>query len=126
MAQRGKFSIAVIFLVVLTFATPIGLHLYAVWARTLSFATFAQKDWFSVGFAALILLIPFGFWRSQVRECDLLENGEIAIARVVRQWNNKDNASIEYEFKDFTGELQRQMKRYDPKAVRRHDGARLL
>lgn len=109
MAQRGKFSIAVIILVVLAFATPITLHLYAVWARTLSFATFAQKDWLSVGFAALILLIPFGFWRSQVRECDLLENGEIAIARVVRQWSDKDNASIEYEFKDFTGELQRQM-----------------
>src|SRR5579863_432815 len=29
--------------------------------------------------------------------------------RCGRQWNDKDNASIEYEFKDFTGELQRQM-----------------
>ncbi|HUJ30263.1 MAG TPA: DUF3592 domain-containing protein [Candidatus Acidoferrum sp.] len=105
MAKRGQFSIAIGLIVVLVFATVIGLHLYSVWARTLSFETFTRKDWLTMGLAALILLIPFGMWRSQKRECDLLENGEIAMARVTRQWSSdRNSSSISYEFKDFQGQ----------------------
>lgn len=107
LAQRGQFNVAIGLIVVLIFATTLGVHLYGVWARTLSFATFGPKDWFIVGLSALILLIPYGMWRSQVRECDLLENGEIAMARITRQWFDKSNSSIEYEFKDFLGQSHR-------------------
>ena len=104
MAARGRFSVALSLLAVLIFGTIIGVHLYAVWARSLSFATFGPKDWVMTGAAALFLLIPFGLWRNQVKECDLLENGEVVVGRVVRQWSSgKNNSSIEYTFKDFEG-----------------------
>lgn len=52
----------------------------------------------------LLLLLPVGMWRSQVRECDLLENGEVAMGKIVRRWNDdKNNASVEYEFSDYPG-----------------------
>jgi hypothetical protein len=104
MAKRGLFNIAIGVIVVLIFATILGVHLYGVWARTLSLATFGPKDWLVAGLAALILLIPYRMWRAQVRECDLLENGEIAMAQVTRQWFQKNNSLIAYEFKDFLGQ----------------------
>jgi hypothetical protein len=107
LASRGKFNLAIMGIVVLTFATIIGAHLYGVWARTLSFATFGQRDWIATGFALLLLLIPFGMWRGQVRECDLLENGEIAIATVTNQWASRDNSSVEYEFQDYQGQTHK-------------------
>jgi hypothetical protein len=104
MAKRGQFNIAIGLIVVLIFAMILGVHLYGVWARTLSFAAFGPPDWLVVGLAALILLIPYGMWRAQVRECDLLEKGEIALGRVRSQRYGKSNSSITYEFTDFRGQ----------------------
>jgi xanthosine utilization system XapX-like protein len=110
MAKRGKFSLAVAALVVVTFGTPLGVHLYGEWARTLSFATFQTKDWGVVGGFILLLLLPVGIWRSQVRECDLLENGEVALGKIVRQWkDDKNNSSVAYEFSDSSGQTHKGM-----------------
>jgi hypothetical protein len=92
---------------VLGFAAIFGLHLYTVWARKLSFAVFTPGDWLIAAIVALLLLLPYTMWRSQVRECDLLKNGEVALATVVRQWKgDKGSPSIQYEFKDFQGETR--------------------
>jgi hypothetical protein len=108
MAKGGRFSLAVALLAVLLFATIIGVHLYTVWARALSFASFGTKDWVMSGIVALLLLVPWGLWRSQVRECDLLENGEIAMGKILRQWNEDNKgSSIEYEFSDYQGQTHR-------------------
>lgn len=108
MAKRGKFSLAVAALAVLIFGTVLGAHLYTVWARTLSFATFETKDWAMAAGFILLLLLPVGMWRSQVRECDLLENGEVAMGKIVRRWNDdKNNASVEYEFSDYQGQTHK-------------------
>jgi hypothetical protein len=108
MAKRGKLSLAVTVLVVVTFGTVLGAHLYGEWARTLSFATFQTKDWAMAAGFILLLLLPVGMWRSQVRECDLLENGEVAMGKIVRRWNDdKNNASVEYEFSDYQGQTRK-------------------
>ncbi len=105
MAMRGKLSVTVTALVVATFGTALGVHLYGEWARRLSFATFHGKDWGMAAGFIFLLLLPVGMWRSQVRECDLLENGEVAIGKIVRQWrNDKSNSSVEYEFSDYQGQ----------------------
>lgn len=53
----------------------------------------------------LVLLLPVGMWRSQVRECDLLENGEVAMGKIVRRWTgDKTNTSVQYEFSDYQGQ----------------------
>jgi hypothetical protein len=108
MSTRGRVSLSVAFLAVLGFAAMFGAHLYTVWARKLSFAVFTPGDWVIAGIVALLLLLPFAMWRQQVRECDLLENGEVALATVVSEWRgDKDQSSIAYEFKDFQGQTRR-------------------
>jgi len=108
MAKRGKLSLAVTVLVVVTLGTVLGAHLYGEWARTVSFATFHTKDWAMATGFILLLLLPVGMWRSQVRECDLLENGEVAMGKIVRRWNDdKNNASVEYEFSDYQGQTRK-------------------
>lgn len=105
MATWGKLSVTFALLAVAAFEVPLVVHLYAVWTRTPSFVPFGPKVWLMTGGAVLLLLIPYWLWRNQVKECDLLENGEVVLGRVVRQWtDNKNNSSIEYTFKDFEGQ----------------------
>lgn len=108
-STRGKISLFVGLIVVTVFGSFVGKGLYATWARTQSFAGFGSKDWLLVGLAVLLLLIPYGIWRGQVRECDLLENGEVAMARITGQWLNRDDYSIQYEFTDFMGQSHQGM-----------------
>jgi hypothetical protein len=104
MAMRGRVSLSLALLGVLGFAAIFGLHLYTIWVRKHSIAFFTPGDWVIAAIVALLLFLPFTMWRSQVRECDLLENGEVALATVLRQWRgDKGSSSIEYEFKDFQG-----------------------
>jgi len=72
-----------------------------------SFVRFQTSDWAMGGFGALLLLLPFGIWRGQKTECDLLENGEVTLAKVTRQWTNRNSSSIECEFKDFSGQVHK-------------------
>ncbi|MFY9802377.1 MAG: hypothetical protein WBY24_16780 [Candidatus Acidiferrales bacterium] len=110
LAKRGQFSLAMAALVVVLFGTLIGAHLYTEWARTLSFAAFQTKDWWMCGVLAILLLMLVGLWRSQVRECDLLENGEMAMGKIARQWkDDKNNSSVEYEFSDYQGQTHQGM-----------------
>jgi hypothetical protein len=110
MSTRGRFSLSVALLGVMGFAAIFGLHLYTIWQRKLSVAAFTPGDWVIATIVALLLFLPYTMWRSQVRECDLLENGEVALATVVRQWKgDKGSSSVEYEFKDFQGETRRGM-----------------
>ena len=108
MSSQGKFGIIAGLLMALGFAAVIGLHLYAKWVPRQSFARFQGGDWFMGGFGALLLLLPFGIWRGQKTEYDLLENGEVALAKVTRQWSgDKGSSSIECEFKDFSGQMHK-------------------
>ena len=110
MSTRGRVSLSVALLGVLGFAAIFGLHLYTIWARKLSVAVFTPGDWVIAAIVALLLLLPYAMWRSQVRECDLLENGEVALATVVRQWKgDRGSSSVEYEFKDFQGGTRKGM-----------------
>jgi hypothetical protein len=104
MAMRGRISLSVALLGVLGFAAIFGLHIYTVWARRHSFTVFSPGDWVIAAIVAFLLLLPYMMWRSQVRECELLENGEVALATVLKQWRgDKGSSSIEFEFKDFQG-----------------------
>jgi hypothetical protein len=108
MSTRGRFSLSVASVGVMGFAAIFGVHLYTIWQRKLSVAAFTPGDWVIAVIVAFMLLLPYAMWRSQVRECDLLENGEVALATVVRQWKgDKGSSSVEYEFKDFQGETRK-------------------
>lgn len=108
MSWAGKFGIAMAVLFALGIATAIAVHLYTLWIPAQSFAGFATKDWITMGVAILLALVPYGVWRGQVKECDLLENGEVVLGRVTRQWSDsKGGSSIECNFTDFQGQSHR-------------------
>ncbi len=108
MSSQGKFGVIAGSLMALGVAGAMGLQLYTKWALHQSFARFQGGDWAMAGFGALLLLFPFGIWRGQKTECDLLENGDVALAKVTRQWTgNKNVSSIECEFKDFSGQVHK-------------------
>ncbi|HXA56813.1 MAG TPA: hypothetical protein VNU84_05215 [Candidatus Acidoferrum sp.] len=109
MSKGGRISLGVAAFACCVFLVPMCVHLYSILASPNSFASFQRDDWILVVIAPLLLLVPYGLWRSQVRECDLLENGEVVMGRVTRQWTDKGNSSIEYEFADFTGQQHRGM-----------------
>jgi hypothetical protein len=104
MSTRGVFSVIVTMLFVLGLDTGIAVHLFSVWARTKSFSGFHSGEWLTVLLAVAILLFPYGLSRAQRRECDLLENGEVAMARVIGQWTDKNGRSVRYEFTDLLGQ----------------------
>jgi hypothetical protein len=107
MSAIGKVGVVGAVLMALGFAAAIAFRVHAVWARTESFARFHTGDWILLGFAVLLLLMPYGIWRAQVKECGLLENGEVAIARVTRQWRDDKNSYIECEYQDFMGQTRK-------------------
>lgn len=105
MSWVGKFGITMAVLFALGMATPIAIHLYTLWIRAQSFARFATKDWITLGVAILLALLPYGVWRGQVKECDLLENGEVVLGKVMRQWSDsKGGSSVECNFTDYQGQ----------------------
>jgi hypothetical protein len=106
MSSSGKFGIIAGTLFSLGLATAFSFHLYAKWIPHQSFARFNGEDWVVGGIGILLLLFPYGIWRGQKKECDLLENGEVALGKVTRQWMGKDTSSIEGEFKDSSGQVR--------------------
>lgn len=101
MATRGRISMAVMTVVFVIVATILAVHLCGDWARTHSSAAFTTKDWGMTGGIILLLLFTFSAWRSQSRECELLESGQVAMGKVLRQWENRGDSSIRYEFSDY-------------------------
>lgn len=91
----------------LIFFVPFVASVYRQWALYHSFSNVTGLGW-GIAIESLVALAAFGIWRGQVRECDLLEHGEAAMGRVLRQsTDNKRNSSIEYEFTDFLGSSHR-------------------
>ena len=103
LGRRGQISITVILLVAFAVEAFLILNLYGTWYRTHSFADFHDPEIFLVCLAILIACIPFFVRRGMVRDQELVENGAVAIARVTRQRNFKNNSTISYEFEDATG-----------------------
>jgi hypothetical protein len=107
MSSQGKFGITASVIFATGMAAVIVLHLYTIWIPTRSFVRFANTDWIALGVAILLALLPYGVWRGQVKECDLLENGEVVLGRVTRQWSgSKGASSIECEFTDYQGQVR--------------------
>jgi hypothetical protein len=107
MARRGVFNLSVILLIVLLFVTIMVVRLVRMWVVLHSFAKFETREWGMVGFTAFLLLVLLLQWRRMARERDLLENGQIALGRVVQKWASRNNSTITYEFQDAAGRNHR-------------------
>jgi hypothetical protein len=89
------------------FVVPFAASAYGQWTLYHSFSNVRGLGW-GIAMEAIVALAAFGIWRGQVRECDLLEHGEVVMGRVLRQWmDDKNNPWVEYEFTDFLGSLHK-------------------
>lgn len=104
MSGWGRFGVTGGVLFAGWLVVAIGIHLYGLWAPVRSFARFHTSDVITGAVGLLLAMVPYGIWRGQVKECDLLENGDIAMGVVTQQWTNEGNSSIQCEFKDSMGQ----------------------
>jgi hypothetical protein len=107
MSSRGYFGIIAGSIFGVGMAVSFGLHSYSLWARSQSFARFHGSDWVVAMLGVLLMLVPFGMWSGQKKEVDLLENGEVTLGKVTRQWSNKDGSFIECNFTDWSGQTHK-------------------
>jgi hypothetical protein len=108
LSRRGTFNLSLVLVVLLAFVSIMLAQLYKSWAVTKSFADFQFREWGMMGFALLLLLILVSQWRAMARERDLLENGEVAVGKIVQIWGSRSASAIKYEFQDNSGETHRQ------------------
>lgn len=76
-----------------------GLSLYTKWLQFQSFAAIPNSDLVFTGLAMLLACLPIAMWRSRGLERRLLQDGEIALARITQQSAQDGISTIFYEFK---------------------------
>jgi hypothetical protein len=104
LSRRGQFNLSLLLVVMLGFVSILLVELYKSWAITKSFENFHFREWGMLGFALLLLLILVTQWRTVARDRELLENGDIATARIVQKWGSRSASAIKYEYQDCSGE----------------------
>jgi hypothetical protein len=104
LSRRGQFNLSLVVAVVLAFVSILLAELYKSWAVTKSFETFHFREWGMLGFALLLLLILMAQWRTVARDRELLQNGDIATARILQKWGSRSASAIKYEYQDGSGE----------------------
>ncbi|HEY6467791.1 MAG TPA: hypothetical protein VIY69_17450 [Candidatus Acidoferrales bacterium] len=106
-SKSGRLVMWVCSLGLLAFVAPFAANAYRQWELYHSFSNVRGLGW-GIALECIVALAVYGIWRGQVRECDLLEHGEVVMGRVIRQWtDDKRNSSIQYEFTDFLGSSHR-------------------
>jgi hypothetical protein len=104
LSRRGQFNLSLVLVVILVFVSILLVELYRSWAVTKSFDAFHFREWGMLGFALLLLLILMAQWRTVARDRELLQNGDIATARILQKWGNRSASAIKYEYQDGSGE----------------------
>jgi hypothetical protein len=104
LSKRGRFNLSLVLVVILAFVSILLAELYRSWAITKSFEAFHFREWGMLGFALLLLLILVTQWRTVARDRELLQNGDIAAARIVQKWGSRSASAIKYEYQDGGGE----------------------
>jgi hypothetical protein len=104
LSRRGRFNLSLVLVVILVFVSILLEELYKSWAIAKSFEAFHFREWGMLGFALLLLLILVTQWRTVARDRELLEKGDIATARILQKWGNRNASAIKYEYQDGGGE----------------------
>lgn len=106
-SKSGRFVMWISVFGLLAFFIPFAANLYRQWTLYHSFSNIRGLGW-GIALECVVAFAAYGIWRGQVRECDLLEHGEVVMGRVLRQWtDDKRNSTIQYEFTDFLGTSHR-------------------
>jgi hypothetical protein len=106
-SKSGRITMWVAAVGLMAFVVPFAAGAYKQWTLYHSFSNVRGLGW-GIALECVVAFAAYGIWRGQVRECDLLEHGEVVMGRVLRQWTDqKRNSSIEYEFTDFLGSSHR-------------------
>ena len=78
----------------------ISFSLYQEWSRTHSFANFGVNELVLAAVVAMVAGLVISTWRTTARDRDLLENGELVLARVIKKWAVRKGETIYCEYQD--------------------------
>jgi hypothetical protein len=105
LSRRGKRLLGTLLLFAVGMEAFLGWNFYGVWQR-LSVAPNARGgEVLLICFMILVAGLPFFIRRGMVRDKNLMENGAVAIGRVIEQRRLKNASMITYEFKDGSGRM---------------------
>lgn len=85
-------------------AGVLGQYIWQKWAASKSFALFEPLDWFRLIVMAFFTLMAIFVFRFRHRDRELVRNGEVAVASVLRQeMRPRIGSRLTYSFEDARG-----------------------
>ncbi len=78
----------------------ISFSLYQEWSRAHSLANFGANNLVLAAVVAMVAGLVISMWRTTARDRDLLENGELVLARVIKKWVVRNGETIYCEYQD--------------------------
>ncbi len=103
LSRRGKTIVNLLLIFVFGMEGFLAWTLHGVWYRDQVMAQSRTPEIFLFCFMVFIASLPFFMRRGMVRDKNLMENGAVAMGRVIEQRNLKNASAITYEFKDASG-----------------------
>jgi hypothetical protein len=103
-SRKGRSSLLIAMTGVAAFDLIFLTHVWRSYRAAGSLSALPRADWVWMVFALAIALIPYATWKNVQRQRALLVTGEVAIAKVLRQFSNRSTFTIQYEFSDALGQ----------------------
>ena len=104
---RGKKKVAFTVVYVVVGAGLVSYSVYQEWAPTHSFAGLGANQLVLAAVVALVVGLVASTWRATARDRNLLENGELVLARVVKKWAVRWGETIYCEYQDAQGQWRK-------------------
>jgi len=104
MSRRGKTAAIILTVAMLGFAAMLVVIAGVQWSKWRKHAAADPQIWVFSVLLVGVTLTALAMQRGLARERRLLSEGEVALARVGRQWYMKNGSNIQYEFATPTGE----------------------
>lgn len=81
--------------------------LYQMWSPTSSIADFGVEQLVLAAVVAIVAALVVSIWRTTARDRDLLENGELVLARVIKKWTVRNEETLYCEYQDAQGQWRK-------------------
>ena len=105
--SRGKKKVTLAVVSWVVCGGLVSFSLYQEWSDTHSFANFGVNELVLAGVVAIVVALAASIWSTTARDRDLLENGELVLARVIKKWNVRKGETIYCEYQDAQGQWRK-------------------
>lgn len=103
LGRRGKRVLTLLLAFAVGMEAFLLWSLYGLWERSTLVQNSRGLEILLICFMVLVAALPFFVRRGIVRDKELMENGTLAMGRIITQKNVKSDSRITYEFRDASG-----------------------